>query len=103
MTTLLYTLLNDEAGFVVSAELVLVATIAVLAMLVGLTEVSYGVNEELEDVGSAYGSINQGYRYNGVIGFKGRINGSLYNDEWDDCDTPYDITCERSRPRGESY
>jgi Flp pilus assembly pilin Flp len=95
-------LLNDEAGFIVSAELVLVATIGVLAMIVGLTEVSFAVNQELEDVGSAFGSINQGFKYNGTVGFKGGVSGSLYNDEWDDCDTQWDISCN-SAPQGESY
>ena len=46
---ILNALKNDENGFVVSAELVLVGTILVLGMIVGLTELSYGVNEELED------------------------------------------------------
>jgi hypothetical protein len=54
---------NDENGFIVSAELVLVGTILVVGMIVGLTELSYGVNEELEDLGSAIGSINQTYYY----------------------------------------
>ena len=35
---------NDEAGFVISAELVLVLTIAVLAMIVGLSEAAVAVN-----------------------------------------------------------
>ena len=48
---LITALKNDENGFVVSAELVLVGTICVLGMIVGLTELSYGVNEELEDLG----------------------------------------------------
>ena len=34
---------NDEAGFVVSAELVLIATILVLGMIVGLSEVQHGL------------------------------------------------------------
>ena len=33
-------LINDESGFIVSAELVLVSTIAVLGMIVGLSEVA---------------------------------------------------------------
>ncbi|HBN79405.1 MAG TPA: branched-chain amino acid aminotransferase, partial [Planctomycetaceae bacterium] len=37
MTQLINNLYNDEAGFIVSAELVLVATIAVLGMVVGLS------------------------------------------------------------------
>ncbi len=47
---ILNTLRNDENGFIVSAELVLVGTICVIGMIVGLTELSYGVNEELEDL-----------------------------------------------------
>ena len=35
MNALLTRLMNEEAGFIISAELVLVATIAVLAMVVG--------------------------------------------------------------------
>ena len=35
---------NDEAGFVVSTELVLVCTVTVLSLCVGLSEVSTGVN-----------------------------------------------------------
>jgi hypothetical protein len=93
----------DEAGFIVSSELILVSTITVLALVVGLTEVSFGVNQELEDVGSAFGSVNQGFRYAGVVGFKGRANGSLYNDEYDECDSQWDVTCEVSKPRPESY
>jgi hypothetical protein len=60
---MLHKLSSDENGFIVSAELVLVGTILVLGMIVGLTELSYGVNEELEDVGSAIGAINQTYYY----------------------------------------
>ena len=48
---MLHKLSSDENGFIVSAELVLVGTILVLGMIVGLTELSYGVNEELEDLG----------------------------------------------------
>jgi Flp pilus assembly pilin Flp len=102
MKNVLTALMNDECGFIVSAELVLVATIGVLAMIVGLTEVSFAVNQELEDVGAAFGSINQGYSYNGQQGFKGGVNGSMHDDEWDDCDDSCDISCAVA-PTGESY
>ena len=49
MHALLNNLKNDEAGFVISAELVLVSTIAVLGLIVGLSELAWNVNEELED------------------------------------------------------
>lgn len=95
MTHLTCTLWKDEAGFIVSAELVLIATIAVLGMLVGLSEVAWGVNEELEDVGAAYGSINQSFRYSGVSGHKGVVKGSCFEDGEDFCDGQYDLSCDR--------
>ncbi len=85
---------NDEAGFVVSAELILIATIVVLSLVVGLSEVANGVNEELEDVGSAVGSINQTLRYSGFTGHKGSIAGSSFHDGPDYCDSQYDISCD---------
>ena len=51
----------DEAGFVISAELVLVLTIAVLAMVVGLTAVRDAVTHELNDVAHAVGAASQSY------------------------------------------
>lgn len=95
MTHLARLLMADEAGFVVSAELVLIATIAVLSMMVGLSEVAWGVNEELEDVGSAYGSINQTFRYSGVSGHKGVVKGSCFEDGEDFCDGQNDLNCDR--------
>ncbi|GAB4134907.1 MAG: hypothetical protein Tsb009_00550 [Planctomycetaceae bacterium] len=59
MKTLLLKLWNDEDGFIVSAELVLVSTITVLSMLVGLSELSNSINNELYDVSDAFGSVNQ--------------------------------------------
>ena len=90
----------DEAGFVVSSELILVATITVLAMVVGLAEVRSAVVEELEDVGSAVGSMQQSYWYEGLVSHrKAGIAGSAFDDDVDHCDSQYDI--QRVRPIGE--
>lgn len=86
-------LLKDEAGFVVSAELVLIATITVIGLVVGLTEVASAVNQELEDVGAAIGSLNQSYYYSGFSGCKGRAFGSSFKDHVDECDAENDIVC----------
>ena len=94
MNTILTRLYDDEAGFIVSAELVLVATIVVLGMIVGLSEVGYNINEELEDVGTAFGRINQSYRYASVHGHKGEMSGSEYIDEADYCDSENDVSCD---------
>jgi len=75
---LLKQLLDDEAGFIVSAELVLIATIAVISMVVGLSQVSRAVNEELYDVAQAFNSVNQSYRYDQE---NSRRNGSRFDDQ----------------------
>ncbi|WP_437228954.1 branched-chain amino acid aminotransferase [Planctomicrobium sp. SH661] len=95
MALLAHQLLNDEAGFIVSAELVLISTIVVIGMIVGLSEVANGVNQELEDVASAFGSLNQSYCFSGFTGHKGWDAGSCFNDQADYCDGQNDITCDR--------
>lgn len=90
---MLTALRNDEAGFVVSAELVLVGTILVLGMIVGLTELSFNVNQELEDLGSAVGGINQTYYYTLASGPKGEVVGGTFLDYADECDNACNLTC----------
>lgn len=79
MQTLIHAIWNDEAGFIVSAELILISTIATLAIVVGLSEVSLAVNQELGDVASAFGYVNQGFRYQGLTGNNGQSNGANSN------------------------
>jgi hypothetical protein len=93
MLTIFTNLKNDDAGFIISAELILISTIVVLGCMVGLAEVSHGINEELEDVGSAIGSINQSFQFSGFSGAKGRIVGSRFYDFKDECDGQFDINC----------
>lgn len=71
MNALLKNLLQDEAGFILSAELVLIATLGVLALIVGLSEVAYNINNELQDIGNAFGSINQSFSVQGQNGTGG--------------------------------
>lgn len=92
MTNIFTALLNDENGFLVSAELILIATILVMGLVVGLTEVSFAVNNELEDVASAIGSVNQSFYQNGLHSDgKGCTAGSEFRDTMDNCDSQYDI------------
>lgn len=94
MIQLLSRLRRDEAGFIVSAELVIVATLVVIGMIVGLAEVANGVTMELEDVGAAVGALNQSYVVQGVTGHKARTRGSKFNDQPDFCDGENDISCD---------
>ena len=86
MNKLFAQLYADEQGFIVSGELVLVSTIAVLGLVVGLSEVAGNINHELEDIGSAFGSMNQTYKVSGACGHKGSSYGSQYKDRVDFCD-----------------
>ncbi len=102
----LFLLWNDEAGFIISAELVIVATLLVVGLIVGLSEVQHAVVSELNDVGDAIGSLNQGYRFSGFSKRKGggggvaaRSYGSAFTDTMDECDNNQcDIDCDRPRP-----
>ena len=95
-------LFRDESGVIISAELALVLTIAVLAMVVGLSEVAVAVNTELNDISNAIGSLNQTYSYTGFRGndtgtgkVKSLYAGSKFNDGADDCDAnaSCDVVC----------
>lgn len=102
-------LADDENGFIISAELVLVMTIAVLAMVVGLTAVRDSITHELNDVAHAFGAVNQSYNYNGLK--KGRqwgcihafVAGSGFNDTTDDCDCKPIEFCEVNGKDDPSY
>ncbi|QDT41468.1 hypothetical protein Pan241w_15290 [Gimesia alba] len=75
---------NDENGFVISAELVIILTVAVLAMIVGLSYVQSAVVSEFSDVAGAISSLNQSYAYSGYYSrsyfgkFKSFYAGSAY-------------------------
>lgn len=99
---------NDEHGVVVSAELVLVLTVAVLAVVVGLSEVAVAVNTELNDISNAFGALNQSFSYTGfraADGYKTKssVEGGFYVDRADDCDCngSCDLVCGVSYQSGE--
>lgn len=83
---------NDDAGFVVSVELVLIATIGVIGLITGLTAVRDGVVSELSDTAGSVQDLNQSYSYNGVVGHSGSTAGSDYNDALDWCDSVDDVS-----------
>lgn len=91
---MLHQLLRDENGFIVSAELVIILTVAVLAMVVGLSEVAVAVTCELNDLSNAFGALDQSLGYTGFAGAGGPagksksfIHGATWIDAIDDCDT----------------
>jgi hypothetical protein len=94
----------DEAGFLVSAELVLIATITVIGLIVGLAEVQNAVVNELNDIGDAIGSLNQSFFFHGHSSrshnkLKAIVFGSAFRDRTDDGDNnECAISCDRPIP-----
>ncbi len=106
----LHALLRDEAGFIVSAELVLVATMLVIGLIVGLSEVQHALVAELNDVADAIGSINQSYSYSGFSArksdgcVKSVTYGSSFRDSVDDCDNNQcEIACDTPQSEGRKW
>lgn len=71
---------TEEFGAVVSAEIMLVATVLVIGVIVGLKSVRDSVVSELADVAQAMSMANQGFFTNGMNGNNGwNSNGAFGN------------------------
>ena len=79
---------DDEAGFIVSLELILIATIVVIGLIAGLTTVRNAIVQELSDVAGAVQDMNQSYTFNSVAGPNANTAGSLFEDTMD---SPFDL------------
>lgn len=77
---------QDEAGFVVSSELVFVATLLVIGMVTGLTTIRDQVLGELGDVADAVSEVNQSYSISGVTAHASSTSGVSFQDENDFCE-----------------
>ena len=103
---MLKALWNDDCGAILSMELVLIATILVIGMVVGLSELAHSVANELNDVGEAIGSLNQSYSFGGfqVLAANGlhcpsSKPGSSFTDRTDMCDgNECAISCATAAP-----
>jgi hypothetical protein len=85
--------MNDEHGFLVSAEMVLIFTLIFCAAAVGFAVIRDSLVQELGDVAEAIGALDQSYNYRSVRAplengnsNHARCSGSGFNDEEDDCD-----------------
>lgn len=82
---------NDEAGVILSAELVLIGTILVLGMIVGLVELQTAVVTELGDLATSFGKLDQSFNTSGFRSVSGdhrksATYGAGVNDTSDSCD-----------------
>lgn len=90
MTKLAIRFWNDQDGALVSAEIMLVATILVLGMIVGLKSVRDSVVSELADVAQALGNIDQSFSYSAICGHAAHVDGASFEDLLDFCDAAGD-------------
>jgi Flp pilus assembly pilin Flp len=86
---------HDEAGAIVSAELVLIATILVIAMVTGLSSLRDAVVTELADVGAAIASQDQSYTVGGITAHSAAVAASIFLDDADFCDDGTATTATR--------
>lgn len=81
MATCFKKFLRDESGLVVTAELIMIITIAVISLTAGWGAVSQMMASELVDVANSIGSLDQSYSYNGVSApGHATCSGSGFND-----------------------
>jgi Flp pilus assembly pilin Flp len=98
---MLNSFINDESGAIVSIEMILIITIAVLALIVGWSEIAKAINTELNDISNAIGALNQSYSFSGYHNTGANTKataayaGSIFTDTRDDCDvnTSCDLVC----------
>ena len=87
METTFKLFLRDDNGFIVSIELVLISTIAVIGLVTGFTAVRDAVVSELSDVAGAMQDMNQSYSSAGVTSATAQSAGSSFTDRRDFGDT----------------
>lgn len=69
---------RDDGGAVLTAEAVLVGSVAVLGVTVGLSTVATAVNEELKEFSYAIRSLDQSYGFVGQSSCRAWTAGSYY-------------------------
>jgi len=105
---------NDENGFIVSSEMVLIATICVIGLIAGLVEIQWAVVGELNDVSDAIGSLNQSFQFAGFTScktqsnngnfIKSQVAGSMFVDTIDECDNNQcTLGCDNPTPEMPKY
>jgi len=57
---------KDEAGFVVSAELIFIATLLVIGLVTGWVAIRNAAVSELTEVALALANVDQSYSYTGL-------------------------------------
>jgi Flp pilus assembly pilin Flp len=89
MKALLVRLFSEETGAILSAEIMLVASVLVIGVIAGLSSLRDSVVTELADVAQALANFNQSYCFSGVSGHHAFSGGGEFSDQLDFCDSRY--------------
>jgi len=84
---------RDQSGVLVTAEIVLVASILILGVLAGLTAVRNAVSSELGDFATGIARLDQSYYFSGTVGCGAYTAGGYFNDRADYCDQHGVLVC----------
>ena len=85
-------MIHDETGFVVSAELALIVTLIFTGVAVGMAVARDALVMELNDISEMFGTVSQSYNVTGLSKprnngrFHAECSGFGYNDGQDECD-----------------
>ena len=83
---------NDDEGFIVSAELLFLYTIAVLGLLTGMVAIRNAVIHEMVDVATSIASLDQSFAFNALTGCGAYTNGSKFTDNTASVQGAYNVT-----------
>jgi hypothetical protein len=77
---------KDDSGFIVSSELILLATVVVIGLISGMATVRDQTLMELGDVADAVSELNQSYSYAAITAHGASVAGGAFLDAGDFCD-----------------
>jgi hypothetical protein len=77
---------DEENGFIISTEALMLGTIVVIGLLVGIDRIQDSVVQELADFASAIGILDQSFTYTGVAAGASSTDGSESEDAADGYD-----------------
>jgi Flp pilus assembly pilin Flp len=97
MKKMMLRLWKEEDGFIISMELVLIATILVIGLVSGMAQLRDQLNAELADVGGAIGGLDQTFALAGETAGDG--SGTPASG-WTDAADSYDIPSGGSSDTG---
>lgn len=70
------TLWHDDAGAIIAAEYLFIATILVIGIIVGLASIRDAINTEFAELSNSFLALSQGYVLSGQSGCCSAVDGS---------------------------